>query len=133
VENGTYSLYGHVHQGEQVPVRPGAWRVNELIGDYASLEDVPRYGLINDVIFDDEGKAQAVIVSRPAGQWGPYGTYAYPFHGYDRRYSYYPLPYRSTAVSSVRPFYYVRLGELSRFSDRDKVREKSASSAAQNQ
>jgi sporulation protein YlmC with PRC-barrel domain len=117
-QRGTYSLYGRIPRGEDVAAAPSAWRVNELIGDYASLEDVPRYGIVTDVIFNDQGKAQAVIVDRADGTWGGYGAYAYPYPrgGYDPRADEFPLPYTMAQLARYGRFDYVRLGELSRFS-----------------
>lgn len=115
VERGTYSLFGDVPQGEDVPAALTSWRVNELIGDYAALSDVPRYGLVTDVIFDNRGRAQSVVVDR-AGYWGGYGLYAYPFSGYHAAAYAHPLPYRNETVVALQPFDYARLGEQSRYS-----------------
>lgn len=115
VEQGTYSLFGEVPQGEDVPAALTSWRVNELIGDYAALADVPRYGLVTDVIFDSRGRAQSVVVDR-AGYWGGYGLYAYPFTGFHAAAYAHPLPYRSETVVALRPFDYSRLDEQSRYS-----------------
>ncbi len=52
--------------------------MNELIGDYVSLKDVPRYGIVTDVIFSDQGKARAVVVHRGAADFGAPGPFAYP-------------------------------------------------------
>jgi sporulation protein YlmC with PRC-barrel domain len=117
VESGTYSLHGRVPQGEDVAAAPKSWRVNELVGDYASLENVARYGMVTDVIFTDEGKAQGVIVDRAAGTWGSAGWYAYPYAGYyPDRYAY-PLPYASAEVGDYGRFDYVLLSQQSRYSD----------------
>ena len=115
VESGTYSLFGRVPQGEKVPTTElTSWRVTELIGDYASLADVPRYGIVNDVIFDSTGRARAVVVRRgPA--WGGYGLYAYPYDGYYETAVVYPLPYRKDAVAAMPAFDYRKLGEQSRY------------------
>jgi sporulation protein YlmC with PRC-barrel domain len=59
---------------------PRAWRVDELIGDYASLRDVPGFGYVRDVIFDRDGTVSAVVVS-PAPRFGS-GWYALPYYGY---------------------------------------------------
>ena len=77
VRNGTYSLAGAVPQGEHVPTALSSWRVNELIGDYATLKDAPRGGLVTDVIFDSRGTVRAVLVNR----LGRRGLFAYPFSG----------------------------------------------------
>lgn len=108
VQDGSYSLYGDVPQGEEVSAAESAWRVRELLGDYASLEDVPRYGLVTDVIFDARGKAQHVVVDRRVGAWGPAGWYAYPYGGYPDTYAY-GLPYDSSEVQELEPFDYAQL------------------------
>jgi sporulation protein YlmC with PRC-barrel domain len=116
--SGTYSLFGSIPQGEQVPAALTSWRVNELLGDYVSLADIPRYGIVNDVIFDATGKAQAVVVRR-APAWGGYGLYAYPFAGYYPASHAYPLPYRSETVVALQPFDYGKLGEQSLYAGAD--------------
>jgi sporulation protein YlmC with PRC-barrel domain len=116
VENGTYSLHGRVPQGEEVAAASKAWRVNELIGDYASLENVARYGMVTDVIFSDQGKAQGVIIDRAAGTWGAAGWYGYPYAGYYPGLVY-PLPYASAEVGDYARFDYVQLSQESQYSN----------------
>jgi hypothetical protein len=118
VRNGTYSLFGRVPHGEDVPAALTSWRVNELLGDYASLSDVPRYGIVSDLIFDSTGKAKAVIVRR-APAWGGPGLYAYPFTGYFPASYAYPLPYRRQEVVALRPFDYAELGRRSMYAGTD--------------
>lgn len=121
---GEYSLYDVTPIGESVSAGHGAWRVNELIGDYASLRDVPRYGMVSDVIFGADGQARGVVVSRPAGAWGRAGWYGYPYADYDGRSPTYALPYDRQQLAGQRTvsegFDYLTLGELSRFSGADK-------------
>ncbi|HVL35538.1 MAG TPA: PRC-barrel domain-containing protein, partial [Burkholderiales bacterium] len=100
----------------EVRMAPGAWRVNELLGEFASLEDVERYGIVSDVIFDERGQARAVIVARGAGWWGGPDWYAFPYVGFDRAADAYPLPYRSADIGALPRFDYVELSELSPFS-----------------
>lgn len=114
VENGTYSLFGKVPQGEDVPAALTSWRVNELIGDYASLADVPRYGIVTDVIFDNRGRAQAVVVDR-AGYWGGFGLYAYPYAGFAPASHAHALPYVRETVVALEPFDYGELARQSRY------------------
>ena len=115
VEDGTYSLYGRIPQGEDVAAARGAWRVNELIGDYASLRDIPRYGLVTDVLFNDQGKAQGVIINRTAGAWGRAGWYGYPYSGYYPGAYAYPLPYDSADVGDYGRFSYVEFAQQSEY------------------
>jgi len=114
VESGTYSIYGNGPQGEDVPEKTGEWRVNELMGDYASLMDAPRYGLVTDVIFNEKGKALGVIIDRAAGSWGPAGWYGYPYYGYTGAYTY-GLPYRGAAVGDYARFDYAQFARLSQY------------------
>lgn len=113
VEDGTYSLFGRVPQGENVPAAVNAWRVKELIGDYAALEDVARYGLVSDVIFSRQGRALGLVVNRAAGYWGAPGWYGYPYVGYYPGMYAYPLPYAAAEVRGLEPFYYVELAQQS--------------------
>ena len=130
IEAGTYSLFGRVPQGEEVYGEAGSWRVNELIGDYASLRDVPRYGLVTDVIFNEQGQAQGVVVDRARGSWGAAGRYAYPWTGYDRDVAAYPLPYGTSEVAQYERFDYVELGKLSKRAGTPDERASAAGSGA---
>lgn len=115
VRSGAYSLYGEVPQGEQVAAGQGTWRANELIGDYASLPDVPRFGLVTDLVFNNRGQVKGVVVE--PGVRGAIGRrYAFPFAGYDPGAFAYPLPYRREAIAQLQPFDYARLAEQSRYS-----------------
>ena len=117
VESGTYSLYGRIPQGEQVLQSAGEWRVNELIGDFAQLQDVPRYGIVSDVIFDTQGSAQVVVVSRPNGSWGRAGWFAYPYHGFYPGTYAYALPFLGSKVSNAGAFSYAQLAKQSPYSN----------------
>ncbi len=108
-----YDLYGGV-AGEfrvvddDAPYTPRAWRASELIDDYVTLEGGARYGWVEDLVFDDTGRLEAVVVD---ATYGPaYGPYAYPFYGYgygfDPGYDYYALPYGADEVAGLAPFEY---------------------------
>ncbi|MGJ3261658.1 MAG: PRC-barrel domain-containing protein [Salinarimonas sp.] len=102
---------------------PRAYRVSEIIGDYARIrgeDDTPRnYGYVNDVILS-EGRVQAIVVSA-GGAYGR-GYYAYPYYGpygygadYGTNYGYgtgpyYDLPYGESEVRGAERFDYERLG-----------------------
>lgn len=120
VESGAYSLYGRVPQGEEVAIDESSWLVNELIGDEARLEDVRRYGRVTDVIFDNRGRAQAIVVRRAAGVWGRPGWYAYPYAGYYPASYAYPIPYHSGDLANFGELDYVRLGRESMYSGADR-------------
>lgn len=115
VESGTYSLYGAVRHGEDVDPARRAWRANELIGDYASLNDVRPFGVVADLLFSDQGEVKAVVVDRASGGWGRGDWYAFPFVGYRVDESTFHLPYGAEKVAAMQPFSYARLVEHSRY------------------
>jgi hypothetical protein len=47
---------------EEVTTGPRAWRASELLNDYVSLQDSPRYGIVDDIVIDRQGRVQAVVV-----------------------------------------------------------------------
>jgi sporulation protein YlmC with PRC-barrel domain len=106
-----FSLFTGIE--DDVAMGRGDWRVNELIGEFASLEDVERYGIVSDVIFDERGQAQAVVVARGAGWWGGPDWYAFPYVGFDPAAAAYPLPYSSDEIGALARFDYLRFGQLS--------------------
>ena len=91
-----------------------AWRVSELIGDYARLsedEGYANYGYVNDLILRD-GQVASVVV-QPAAGYGP-GYRAYPYYGYgagwDAGSPFYDMPYGEEDVGEMEAFEYDRLG-----------------------
>ncbi|MGP1395624.1 MAG: PRC-barrel domain-containing protein [Inquilinaceae bacterium] len=82
VSEDTLEDYDIFRDMDDEPVERRAWRVSELIGDYAYLEDDMRYGYVDDVLFDSEGKIVAVTANTSAVN-GYGGPYAYPYYGYD--------------------------------------------------
>ena len=72
-----------------------------LLNDYVSLEDVPTYGVINDLIISKDGQVQAVIVTPDVGYGvtGPYPyPYPYPYYGYTSG-TIYELPYEREDIA----------------------------------
>lgn len=131
VESGTYSLYGAVRHGEDVYPPERAWRANELLGDFARLTDVPRFGIVADLLFDDGGTVQAIVVDRAAGGWGRGHWYAFPFIGYRPDQRTFHLPYTAEKVTSMQPFSYQRFAAEGRYaSDRQGRSARSSASAA---
>ena len=90
---------------------PRTWRVDELIGDYARLRDVPGFGYVRDIIFDRDGTVSAVVVS-PTTRFGS-GWYALPYYGYSHGWApartRYPLPYTAEEIGALERFDYGRL------------------------
>ncbi|MEF2553452.1 PRC-barrel domain-containing protein [Aurantimonas sp. A2-1-M11] len=96
---------------------PRAWRVSELIGDYARLrqdDGYRNYGYVNDVILRD-GQVAAVVVNADVG-YGTRGAYAYPYYGYGAGYGwgpgnqYYDLPYAENDIGEMEAFDSGRIG-----------------------
>ena len=82
------------------------WKLSDLIDDYATLADGAGYGYVDNVLFNDNGQIQAVIISSSTGHAG--ANYAYPFYSYDYGwdpvYSAYHLPYTNDEVSGLGEF-----------------------------
>ncbi len=91
---------------------PRVWRADELMNDYVQLAEGMPYGWVDDLIFDENGQIQAVVVVPRRGFAAR--PYAYPWYGY--RYGWYPgaptyvLPYTEGEVAEAEPFEYERLG-----------------------
>lgn len=108
-----YSIFGDV---DSEPTGPRQWRVRELLGDYAQFSEGPRFGLIEDVIFDTAGNIQAIVIGADVG-YGVGGPYAVPFtgygYGYDPAYDYYEVPYAVEDIEALGPFNYEMMrGEM---------------------
>lgn len=92
------------------PFTPRGWRVTELIDDYVTLEGGVRYGWVEDLIFNQNGRLEAVVVDAAYG--GAYGPYAYPYYGYGYGfrpgYNYYGMPYSPDEVAGMEQFDYQR-------------------------
>jgi len=115
VRSGAYSLFTRTVEGPQAAPPQGEWRLRGLLGDFVALSDAPRYGLMKDILFDNLGRARAVVVSRGAGPWGTAGDYAYPWNGYHASASgAFVLPYRSSETLAFQHFDYGQLHAVSR-------------------
>ncbi len=67
---------------DDMPAKAGYYRVRELIGDTIRDRDGVAYGIVRDVIFSKNGKAEAVLV-RPGMAYGYTGTHAVPYSAAD--------------------------------------------------
>lgn len=78
------------------------WKITDLLNDYTSVSSGAGYGYIDNVLFNDDGQIQAVVVS------GGYGMYAFPFYGYgyrwDPSYESYNLPYSAEEAAGMETF-----------------------------
>nr|WP_072825357.1 PRC-barrel domain-containing protein [Halomonas ilicicola] len=92
---------------DEVDAGASIWKLTDLLDDYATLGSGAGYGYIENVLFNDNGQVQAVIVSASSADYND-GVYAYPFYGYDYgwdpAYSSYNLPYTADDVSGMSEF-----------------------------
>ncbi len=88
------------------------WKLSELVDDYVTLRGGIGYGYVEDAIFGQDGRLQAVLVNRDVA-YGVGGPYAYPFYGYGRGFDpgldYYEMPYGEGEVADMEPFEYERM------------------------
>jgi sporulation protein YlmC with PRC-barrel domain len=96
---------------DEVTTGPRAWKASELIDDYVTLQGVARYGMVNDLIFSQDGQLEAVVVYPDVGYGVGVGRpYAYPFYGYDYGFDpgldTYDLPYTMNEINELGPFDY---------------------------
>ncbi len=86
------------------------YRASDVLDDYVTLDDGTGYGYVTDLIFDQGGALQSVVVSPDVGFGGADGLYAYPYYGTEfgyEPYGYdYNLRYDEGAVTEYQPFDY---------------------------
>jgi hypothetical protein len=92
---------------DEVDTGSKIWRLSDLVDDYATMGSGAGYGVVENVLFNDNGQIQAVIVSGSSRDYAD-GTYAYPFYGYDYGWTpahdSYNLPYTSDDISDMSEF-----------------------------
>lgn len=84
------------------------WKITDLLNDYASVGEGKGYGYVDNVLFEEGGKIQAVVINADSAYGGD--EYAYPFYGYDEGwdpgYSVYTLPYDEVDLEHMTAFDY---------------------------
>lgn len=92
---------------ENVDTGSKIWKLSDLINDYATMGSGVGYGIIDNVLFNDNGEIQAVVISS-SGRGYTGGRYAYPFYGYGYGWTpahgSYNLPYSSDDISGMSDF-----------------------------
>jgi sporulation protein YlmC with PRC-barrel domain len=92
---------------DEVDAGNNIWKLSDLIDDYATMGEGMGYGVVENVLFNDNGEMQAVIVSGSSADFAD-GTYTYPFYGYDYGWNpdrdSYNLPYTADDVSGMDNF-----------------------------
>lgn len=116
IEEGEYERFS-LFDGSDVTTGPRAFRVSELVGDYVTLDGTSGYAYVDDLVFDEAGALQAVVVTRNSSFGG--GYYAYPYYGYEYGFDpglgTYDLPYTADEVGRLDPFDYGTLGGFGAF------------------
>lgn len=99
---------------ETVATGPRAFRAAELEGDFVTLEGGENYGYVRDLMFDEGGKLQAIVVATDVA-YAADGYYAYPYYGYDNGFDpgldNYALPYATNDLEGYEPFDYRAWGQ----------------------
>jgi sporulation protein YlmC with PRC-barrel domain len=107
IEDGNLDEFGLFENVEDMPAEPPNFRLSNMLYDYVTADGVG-YGTVDDVIFSEDGRIEAVV-ARPAYGYG-YGTgpYAVPYApGVYNPYSpYYDTPYAVEELADLRPFDY---------------------------
>jgi sporulation protein YlmC with PRC-barrel domain len=107
ISKDSYTGFSLFNDNETIAIGPREWRVSELIGDYVTLKEGVRYGIVDDLIFDNGGNLQAVIVNPVTGA-GVRGYYAYPYYGSQHSYNpglvTYKTPYGRNEIENLQPF-----------------------------
>lgn len=97
--------FGLFDDGEAGATGPRSFRAAELEGDYVTLQDRAGYGYVRDLLFDQNGQLQALIVAHDAD-----GYYACPFYGHDDGFEpgrdTYAVPYAEDDLEAHEPFEY---------------------------
>jgi sporulation protein YlmC with PRC-barrel domain len=75
---------------DDMPAAPENFRIRELIGDYMTAQG-RGYGTVDDVIFSEEGRIEAVVV--------------FPAYGYGYRRTPVAVPYDPDAYGPAMPYY----------------------------
>ncbi len=94
---------GLFNDSENVFVGAREFRLSELRGDYVRLMYGPGFGQVQDVVFNQNGQAIAVLVTRDVTYGG--GIYAYPYYGYGYGWrpgwAYYAIPFERVDLAST--------------------------------
>jgi sporulation protein YlmC with PRC-barrel domain len=93
---------------ESVSTGPRSFRASELQGDFVTLNGGEGYGYVRDLLFDQGGKLQAVVVAPDAAS-DVDGYRAYPYYGYgfEPGLDNYALPYGTDEIGAYdEPFDY---------------------------
>ena len=103
-----------VFDQDQVEGEDRAFMATELINDYVTLESGVGYGMVQDLVLNQDGEIQAIVVYPDVG-YGVGAPYAYPYYGYDAGFGFdpgsdrYQMPYAESEIAELGPFDYSEL------------------------
>ena len=99
-----FSLFGDDFAGADIS-RTRTWKATELIGDYVVLKNGENYGLVTDLVFDQEGRLASLILGPDvAGDFD--GPYSVPFDAasFDPGMNFYQAPYSREELAGLGVF-----------------------------
>lgn len=99
-----FSLFGDNFAGADIS-RTRTWKATELIGDYVVLKNGENYGLVTDLVFDENG-ALASLIIEPDVAGGFDGPYSVPFDAasFDPGLNFYEAPYSREELAGLGVF-----------------------------
>lgn len=85
--------------------RAREWRASELMGDYINLKDMDDYGRVTDLMFDKQGRLQAIAAAPDiSGSIIPfYARFSGNDAGWDPGDEYYEIPYTRQEIAKLLP------------------------------
>ena len=109
ISEATFDRYAEL-KAEPVATGPREWRVTEVIGDYAQLNDSATYGLVSDLLIGRDGQVKNTVVRANRSYGG--GLFAYPWRteAFDPGRDAYPMAYNRSQVSNWNRFDYATYG-----------------------
>lgn len=92
---------------DDVVTGPNIWKATSLLNDYALLENNEGYGYVDDLVFNDKGQLESIIVNVASRDFG-YGFHSYPWYGYgyggyawNPGLDYYVIPYTEEELADL--------------------------------
>lgn len=107
VEGDSLEGYGRFPNMDDLPAKPENFRLRNMLGDTVTAAQVG-YGTVDDVIFTDAGKIEAVVVYPAYGYGYRDRPVAVPYNAdaYDAYAPYFAVPYTVEELEDIRPFNY---------------------------
>ena len=102
--------FGLFENVDDMPADPPNFRLHNLLNDYVTADGVG-YGTVDDVVFGEDDRIEAVVVEPAYGYGYGRGPYALPYERdtYQPFTPYYRTPYDIQELAEIRPFDYREL------------------------